>query len=68
VFAGAVRGALPDEFEFVGREAEFELEAAVLLVDVLAVVPVTPLSDLMYATSATSCSSVTCPLNVGMIG
>ena len=26
------------------------------------------LNDLMYATRAFNCSSVTCPLNVGMIG
>jgi hypothetical protein len=32
------------------------------------VVPVIPLSDLIYATRETSCSSVTCPLNVGIIG
>src|SRR6185369_6092799 len=30
--------------------------------------PVTPLKDFTYAIRARSCSSVTCPLNVGMIG
>ena len=30
--------------------------------------PVLPPKDLIYATRETSCSSVTCPLNVGIIG
>jgi hypothetical protein len=42
------------------------VEVGVVLVEL--VFPVFPLKDLMYATKATSCSSVTCPLKVGIIG
>jgi hypothetical protein len=56
VFAESI--VLPDAAEF----------AAVLPVPPPVVVAVIPLSDLIYATRETNCSSVTCPLNVGMIG
>jgi hypothetical protein len=59
------------EFAAGGDVAVFEAGAGEAVVDVgvdVDVDPVTPLNDLIYATSETSCSSVTCPLKVGMIG
>ena len=48
---------VPDEL------APFEFEPAGALIPLAA-----PPRDLIYATRDTSCSSVTCPLNVGIIG
>src|SRR5687768_13825569 len=81
LFAGSDRGPgafglLPCVFEFPrsARGAAVEFDAELPGGCVVPASPdelvgaVTPLRDLMYATSETSCSSVTCPLNVGIIG